>query len=66
MTTMTWWQAGGGNENNVLWADDRDFYLGTVDRLNETDRIVFTLNKATLRMKDENVGAVYRCRQDTP
>src|SRR5580692_13187898 len=66
LTTMTWWQVGAGNENNVLWADDRDFHLTTVDRLNETNLTEFTLDKATLRMKDENRGTVYRCLRDSP
>jgi hypothetical protein len=66
MTTMTWSQGVGGNENNVLTADDRDFHLATVDRLNENNHTEYSLNKTTLRMEDESTGAVYRCQRDTP
>jgi hypothetical protein len=66
MTTMTWWQVGAGNENNVLWADGREFYLTTVDRLNEANLTEFTLDKPTLRLKDENRATIYRCLLDVP
>jgi hypothetical protein len=66
LSTMTWWQVGAGNENNTLWADDRSLYLATVNSLAETEHTDFTLDKATLRLEEENAGTVYRCRQDVP
>jgi hypothetical protein len=64
--TMTWWQVGAGNENNTFWADDRSLHLTTVNSLAETGHTDFTLDKATLRLEDENADTVYRCWQDVP
>ena len=66
MTTMTWWQASGGNENNVLLSDDRYFHLATIDRLNENNHTQFTLNRVTLRLEDENTDMFYRCQRVPP